>query len=437
MAKITLIGAGSIVFAKNLIGDILLDPALAGSEIHLMDIDGQRLQTAKKLADRMTLQTGSDVKISAGTDRRAALKGADYVITVIQAGGLKAYELDLAIPVKYGIDQAVGDTLGPGGVFRALRTIPVMLDIARDMEELCPGALLMNYVNPMAMITWAVYEATGISTVGLCHSVQGTSMDIASYIGAPYGEVTYKAAGINHMAWFLEYKWNGKDAYPLLFKAMEDPLIYNRDLTKFEVLKYFGSFVTESSYHLSEYLPYFRKSPEIIARIGEIDSWLKKWHGRCFDFASDRQEDFYQKVERQIGGVEQVDMESSHEYGSRIIHAMQTGEVYRINGNVRNTGLITNLPNGCCVEVPCLVDRNGIAPCHVGDLPAQLAALNRTNINVQELAVQSALKGDVDAALHAVLLDPLTSALLTCGEIKAMAMELFAAERDYLPQFKL
>jgi len=435
MVKIVLIGAGSIVFAKNLICDVLLMPELAGCEIYLMDIDAERLDIVRKLAERMVEQFGSKATVKAGTDRRAALANADYIITVFQAGGLKAYEMDFHIPLKYGVNQAVGDTLGPGGVFRALRTIPAMLDICRDMEELCPDGLLMNYVNPMAMVTWAIYKATGIKNVGLCHSVQGTSEDIASYIGAPYEEVTYKAAGINHMAWFLEYTWKGTDVYPLLFEAMKDPSIYNKDLTKFEVMKYFNYFVTESSYHLSEYLPYFRQSGEMIEKIGNIDSWLKKWKGNCYDFANDRQEEFYCKVDRQIKGMEPIDIKKSHEYGARIIQAMEGGSIYSFNGNVKNTGLITNLPWGCCVEVPCMVDKTGIYPCYAGKLPEQLAALNRSSINVQELAVKSALEGNKEAALHAILVDPLTSAILPCDRIKEMVNEMFEAEAGYLPQF--
>ncbi len=435
MAKITIIGAGSVVFTKTLGGDIMLSPELAGSIISLTDIDEERLATAEKMLERMALVLKSDVSVEANLDRREALRGSKYVITTFQQGGLDAYRYDLEIPLKYGVDQAVGDTLGPGGVFRGLRTIPVMLDICRDMEEVCPDALLMNYVNPMSIITWAVNKATGIKMIGLCHSVQGTSEDIAGYCGVPYEEISYTAAGINHMAWFLDLKWKGQDLYPKLRESMDDPEIYQKDMIKFEILNTFKYFVTESSYHFSEYVPYFRRSQEMIDKIGKIDSWLKKWNGRCFDFASDRQEDYYNKLHRQIDGTEEMEIKRSHEYGSEIIKSMETGKAFRINGNVMNKGFITNLPDDCCVEVPCLVEKGVIRPCYVGDLPSQLAALDRSNINVQELAVQAALNGDREAAVMAITLDPLTAACISPEKIEKMVNEMFDAEIGYLPQF--
>jgi len=354
---------------------------------------------------------------------------------MIQIGGLDAYELDVNIPLKYGIKQAVGDTLGPGGVFRGLRTIPVFLDICRDIQELCPDALFINYVNPMAINCWALNKAGGIKNVGLCHSVQGTSEDIARYIEAPYEEISYKCAGVNHMAWFLEYKWNGKDAYPLIREKYNDLNVYNQDLTKFEFLKYYGYFVTESSYHMSEYVPYFRKKDEWIDRIKNIESWLKEDDGsyliRCKRLAKTFNEDM-----DEIVNADKIEVVRTHEYGTYIIHAMETGKPTVINGNVENKGYIKNLPEGCCVEVPCLVDKNGIQPTLIGDLPLQLAALNRTNINVQELAVEGALTGCSDAVCQAIMMDPLTSAVLTLPEIHSMVTEMFEAEKQWLPQFK-
>ncbi|MFA7205569.1 MAG: alpha-glucosidase/alpha-galactosidase [Saccharofermentanales bacterium] len=436
MARITIIGAGSVVFTRTLGGDIMLSPELAGSVIALTDIDEGRLETARKMLERMASTLNSDVTVETYMDRRKALRGSKYVITTFQQGGLEAYRHDLEIPQKYGVDQAVGDTLGPGGVFRGLRTIPVMIDICRDMEKVCPDALLMNYVNPMAIITWAVNKATSIKMIGLCHSVQGTSEDIAGYCGVPYEEVSYTAAGINHMAWFLDLKWKGQDLYPKLREVMNDPGIYQKDMIKFEVLKTFKYFVTESSYHFSEYVPYYRRSQEMIEKIGKIDSWLKKWNGRCFDFASDRQDEYYDKLLRQIDGKEDMEIKRSNEYGCEIIKAMETGKAFRINGNVMNKGFITNLPNDCCVEVPCLVEKDVIRPCYVGDLPPQLAALDRSNINVQELAVKAALTGDREAAVMAITLDPLTAASISPVQIEKMVNEMFDAEIGYLPQFR-
>lgn len=436
MTKITIIGAGSVVFTRTLGGDIMLSPELAGSVIALTDIDEGRLETARKMLERMASTLNSDVTIETYMDRRKALRGSKYVITTFQQGGLLAYRHDLEIPQKYGVDQAVGDTLGPGGVFRGLRTIPVLIDICRDMEEVCPDALLMNYVNPMAIITWAVNKATSIKMIGLCHSVQGTSEDIAGYCGVPCEEVSYTAAGINHMSWFLDLKWKGQDLYPKLCEAMSDPVVYQKDMIKFEVLKTFKYFVTESSYHFSEYVPYYRRSQEMIEKIGKIDSWLKKWNGRCFDFASDRQDEYYDKLLRQIDGKEDMEIKRSHEYGCEIIKAMETGKAFRVNGNVMNKGFITNLPNDCCVEVPCLVEKDVIRPCYVGDLPPQLAALDRSNINVQELAVQAALTGDREAAVMAITLDPLTAASISPVQIEKMVNEMFDAEIGYLPQFR-
>ena len=434
--KVAMIGAGSVVFAKALIYDLLSFPELSGCTISLMDIDAGRLERITKIARMMVEQKGLAAEIEPTMERRKALEMADYVIAMFQIGGLEAYRLDQEIPARYGLDQAVGDTLGPGGVFRALRTIPVLLEICREMEELCPRALLLNYVNPMAMNIWAIHRKSGIAHVGLCHSVQGTAADIARYIGAPIDEVSYKCAGINHMAWFLEYKWKGRDAYPLLREKYYDPQVYRQDIIKFEVLKHFGYFVSESSYHMSEYLSYFRKRKDWLVKIKEIDSWLKNDEGNYYIHCINREKEESEKIERQIRGEESLELVKSHEYGAYIIHSIETGTPRVIYGNVKNTGLITNLPAGCVVEVPVLVDENGLSPCYVGDLPMQLAALNRTNINVQELAVEAALTGNKDAVYQAVMLDPLTSALLTMDEIHRMVSELFAAEADYLPQFR-
>ena len=434
MSKITIIGAGSGVFTRNLVRDILSYPELSGSTISLMDIDASRLEYMRKALQRLVEQEQYPAKLEATLNRKEALKGADYVILIIQVGGLKPFEHDIYIPLKYGVRQAVGDTIGPGGVFRALRTIPVILDIAKDMEELCPEALLLNYVNPMAMNCWALNQETNIKNVGLCHSVQGTAEFLAGIIGVSMEDISYLCAGINHMAWFLRFEANGKDAYPIIREKAKDPEIYTQDVTKFEVLRHFGYYVTESSFHLSEYVPYFRKSDDWINRIHRTHSWHKEYYDGmylhcCLDAAKTLLEDL-----REMAEASYIDPRRSREYCATIIHSLETNSPNVINGNVENKGLITNLPEGCCVEVPCLVNRNGIQPTFVGNLPSQLAALNRTNINVQELAVTGALAADREAVYHAVMMDPLTSAVLDLDEIRQMVDEMFEAEKEYLPE---
>lgn len=446
MPKIVIIGAGSVVFAQKLITDIITFPALRESALALVDIDEERLELITRLTERLKEQEHLPITVEAAKDRRKVLKGAHYVINMIQVGGLDAYRLDVEIPRKYGIDQTVGDTLGPGGVFRALRTIPVLLEICRDIEELCPHALLINYTNPMAMLCWAMNKATRVRNVGLCHSVQGTARTLAEYIGVdvedakqyedeehrffykpmPEG-IDYWVAGINHQAWFLEFRYRGEDAYPLLWKAMENPEIYRRDIVRFEIMRHFGYFVTESSHHMSEYVPYFRKNSELIAKYIP-----ERWD--YYEICRSGLAPYMERIKRQIRGEEPIEIRRSLEYGAYIINAMETGELVRINGNVANTGLIPNLPEGCCVEVPCLVDRLGIHPCFVGDLPPQLASINRININVQELAVEGALQGKKEYIYEAIALDPLTAGILTLDEIRKMVDEMFVAEREYLPE---
>ncbi len=425
MAKITFIGAGSVVFAKRLIMDILSYPELSDCEIALMDINKERLDLIYALTKKIIEKMNSNAKVSATLDRREALDSVDYVINMIQVGGLEMFELDCEIPRKYGIDQTVGDTIGPGGVFRGLRTIPVLLDIARDMEELCPNALFINYSNPMAINCWAMNKATKIKNVGLCHSVQGTAYQLATYIGVDPSKVSYWVAGINHMSWFLEFTLDGEDLYPRLWKAMEDPEIYIKDAVRFEIMKYFDYFVTESTHHMSEYVPYFRRNPE---RIKELIP--KRWD--YLEICKNGWQPHYERIKKEIRGEETLIIERSHEYAASIIYAMETNNPVRINGNVNNDNLITNLPKDCCVEVPCLVDGTGIHPCFVGDLPPQCAALNRTNINLQELTVVAALEKDPRKALQAVMMDPLTSSILEPREIKKMVDEMFQAEKEWI-----
>jgi len=338
---------------------------------------------------------------------------------------------------KYGIVQGIGDTIGPGGVFYGLRHIPVILDICSDMEELCPEAWFLNYTNPMAMICWAVNDHSAVKNIGLCHSVQGTASELARYIGAPLDEVRYWVAGINHMAWFLEFMWRGEDAYTLLRERFKDPAVYSGpdahwagpDIVRVEVFKALGYFPTESSQHLSEYVPWFRKRPELMERFNlnnRLDTLKTMIESRA------RSEE---EMRRLVASGDLIPVERSTEYCSSIIHSMETGTPRRVNVNVSNHGLITNLPQGSCVEVPCLVDGGGVHPCHVGDLPPQCAALNRTNINVQELAVLGAVEKDRELVFRSLLLDPLTSAMLTIDETRRMVDEMFRVEAHLLKGF--
>lgn len=430
MPRIAFIGAGSIVFARNLIVDILSFPALRDSIVSLMDIDPERLEICGQVATAIVDKHKLPAKIEWGTDRRKALDGADYVVTMFQVGGYDAVEMDINIPLKYGVDQDIGDTLGPGGVFRGARSIAVLLDICRDMEELCPDALLVNYSNPMAINCWGLNLGQDkIKSVGLCHSVQGTAHQLADYCKIPFEEVTYWVAGINHMSWFLEYEHNGSDAYPLLRQAMDDPETWKHDKVRFEIMRYFGHFVTESSYHMSEYVPYFRNNP---AMIEELLTPQYNYLRMC-------REDWiphYKYMKKQVTGEEPLpELQISGEYCSHIINAMVTNEPFRFNGNVPNTGLITNLPDGCIVEVPIMVDGTGLRPCFVGDLPPQCAALNRTNINVQHLAAKAAVDNSVDNLFMAIALDPVTAGKLDLRTIKKMVEEMITEERRQRPGF--
>lgn len=439
MTKITLIGAGSVVFARILCGDILLTPALRDCTVALMDIDPSRLERARQIVARLIEQLNVPARVEATLDRREAVRGAQFVITTFQQGGLDAYALDIEIPQRYGVEQCVGDTLGPGGVFRALRSIPVLVGLGREMDEVAPDALLLNYTNPMAANCWGYDVMTGRPHVGLCHSVQGTSEMLAGWLDVPYEEVTYRVAGINHQAWFLEFRRGAEDLTPRLLQAVLDPARRGAEPVRIDLFEHFGHFVTESSGHNSEYLPYWRKTAamvenELVPRFTSPDDY---WYGfgrtgGCLTYCIDRQAEAF--------AADQEDQPAptvrSAEYGARIMEAIVTHQPIRINGNVPNHGLIDNLPAGCCVEVPCLVDGNGIQPTRVGALPTQLAALNRTNVNVQALIVEAAQRGDREAVQHAVMLDPLTAAACTLPQIRAMVEEMLAAQQQWLPQFE-
>jgi alpha-galactosidase len=439
MTKITFIGAGSLGFTSELVRDILTFPLLQDATISLMDIDAERLAWAKRGVEKLVAAGHHPAKVEATLDRAEALQDADVVLTTILAGSTEVWRHDVEIPKKYGVDINVGDTRGPSGIFRFLRTVNPMLDIVRDMEKCCPDAVLLNYTNPMAMLCSALQRQTFISVTGLCHSVQGTAMMLAEWIGAPFGEIDYLCAGINHQAWYLEYKWNGQDAYPLIHKAItERPEVYNEEQVRNEMYLALGYFVTESSGHNSEYNWWFRKRPDLIERYcthgtgwnpGEYAYILKEYQHNEATWK-------VQVRERLARSLEPEDLQRGHEYAAHIIDALQGGEMFKFNGNVRNTHLITNLPESACVEVPVLVDKAGFHPIHVGALPPECALLTQLSSGIEEMAINASLEGDPIAVYRAICHDPLTASVLSLAEIKAMTNELFAQHKDYMPQFK-
>ena len=432
MAKIAMIGAGSLVFCKTLMSDFLATPALSGSEFRLMALSHKRLDKMKAFVERMIADNQVDARVTSTTDRREALRGADYVVAMIQVGGVEGFRHDYEIPMRHGVDNCIGDTMGPGGIFRAQRHIPALLEIAKEMRELCPKAILFNYANPMAMCCWALGTVPGLSFIGLCHGVQTTMDLIASYTGHKKEEIDFVAAGINHMAWFLRLEHRGVDLYPALKANFERPGFYVNEKVRGEVMRHFGYFMTESTGHLSEYLPYFRKNGRALADYCDEPA---------FGGESGAYYHYCKMIDEKFQKLDPLSIEStklgarSAEYCSHIIEAKETGQIFRLNGNVRNDGYITNLPPGCCVEVPIYVDRTGLHPTSVGALPSPLAALNMTNVLVQGLSVEAALSGDTELLVQACALDPLTAAVLTLGEIREMTSELLEAERDWLPQF--
>ncbi|MBC2602711.1 alpha-galactosidase [Puniceicoccus vermicola] len=418
--KITLIGAGSVVFAKTLIGDILQFPELSDSTICLMDVDPERLKVADIMMKRVARKLGVNPTIVSTLDRREAVKDAKYVICTIQVGGFKpSTVVDFEIPKKYGLRQTIADTLGIGGIFRGLRTIPVLLGISRDIEELAhPDCLFLNYTNPMAMNCWAVDEAVGIPHVGLCHSVFGTARMLASHANLNYDDVSYLVAGINHMAFFLKFQYQGQDAYPLLFKALNDP-DRHYELVRYEMMRRLGYFVTESSEHQSEYVPHFiHFGEEMVDRYKiPLDEYIRRCEAIIASW-----KDTEAKLIGEEGEIEVK--EQSHEYGSFIIHSIETNTPRTVYGNVPNQGLIDNLLQGCCVEVPCLVDGTGLNPVKIGELPPQLAAICMSNVNVQRLTVSAALTGKREHIYQAAMADPHTAASLPLDKIWAMCDEL-------------
>lgn len=424
--KITFIGAGSVEFTGMLIADILGYPELREVEISLHDIDRERLETAEGVARATASQLGATPAIESHLDRRAALDGADYAINMVQVGGHAATVLDHEIPARYGLRQTIGDTLGVGGVFRALRTIPVMEGIARDMAEVCPGAWLLNYTNPMVMLCWATYAGTPQSKiVGLCHSVQNTTQELAELVGVPFEDVDFFGAGVNHQAFILSFERGGEDLYPLLDEAIErDPELLRR--VRVQMYKRLGFFPTESSEHSAEYLPWLLRDDEAIER---YRLWIAEYVTRSEENLAE-----YEATRKRLADGEPLEIDPSDEYAPEIIHSIETGTPRVIYGNVRNTALIDNLPADACVEVPCLVDGSGLHPVRVGGLPAQLAALNRTYLNVAELTVRAALEGSPDHVRQAVMLDPNAAATLSLDAIWDMCDELTVAHGDAMPE---
>jgi len=429
MPRIVMIGAGSIAFARRLFIDIVSDPALQDGAYVFVDIDEDKLAAISHYGREVVKQHQLPTEVLSTTDRAEALDGADVVITAIAVGDETARQADVFIPQRYGVEQMVGDTIGPGGVFKGLRTVPAQLAICRDIEKYCPEAWLLNYTNPMAIATWAMNAATRVQLVGLCHSVQGTSRQLAGYMDVPYEELDYWVAGINHMAWFLTLERNGEDLYPRLREAMQDPEVYKKDIIRFEVLRHFDYFVTESTRHMGEYVPYFYKTKEHLPTWGlEAREYREGW-------SAERWQKHAERLQEELSGSEPVQLRSSEEYAVRIIRSLTTGEPCRINASVLNHGIIDNLPDGSCVEVPCMVERRAIRPCRVGALPPQLAALNRSNIALQQSAVEAILERDLRKAYYAVALDPLTSAILTLGEIRSMFDEMVEAQREWLADY--
>jgi alpha-galactosidase len=432
MPKVTFIGAGSAVFARQLMTDVLAVDGLEEGTFALVDIDSRRLQLAKAIAERLVELSGKRWRVEASTQRVDVLTGSDYVINSIEVAGLQNVRHDYEIPLRYGVDQCIGDTIGPGGIFKALRTGPAWLEIVSDVARVAPRAVVMNYTNPMSILTLAALKATDLQMVGLCHSVQGSSRQLAGYLGIPYEEMTWQCAGINHNAWFTKLEHNGQDLYPLLRERAQTPEIYEKDAVRFEVMLHLGAFVTESSGHFSEYVPYFRKRPDLVQKytragyLGESGFYANNWPQ--WRRAND------ELIASMLRGDQPVPRERGHEYGSNIIEAMEGGRPASIHGNVRNERWIDNLPDGC-VEVECDVDHRGIHPRNVGRLPEQLAALNRAHMAVHELVVDALLERNRAKAKYALMLDPLTAAVCSLEEIDRLFEEMWAAERESLDAF--
>jgi alpha-galactosidase len=426
MTKIVFIGAGSVEFTRNVLSDLLTSPELGPLAISLHDVDGERLETASRMARWIAARTGAAARIESHLERRAALDGADYVVNEIQVGGYRATRLDFDIPARYGLRQTIADTIGIGGIFRGLRTVPVVVGIADDMAEVCPQALLLNYTNPMAMLPWAIQRGSPFQRViGLCHSVRDTHRFLAGLVGVPVDQIAFVTAGVNHQAFVLTFEHKGQDLYPRLDRAIaRDPELARR--VRVELYRRFGYFPTESSEHSAEYLPWFLRHDELVERFRiPVGDYLR---------ISEDNLDEHADMKARLDGGRGFEIEATHELASEVIHSIETGTRRVVYGNVPNRGLIENLPAGSCVEVPCLVDRAGMQPLRIGALPAQLAALNRTFLNVVELTVLAALEQRRDHVYQAAMLDPNTAATLTPDQIVALCDELIEAHGDLIPE---
>ncbi len=434
MPKITFMGAGSTVFAKNVLGDSMCTPALEDSVIALYDIDPKRLSESHLMLSAINNNLGGKARIETycGVEnRKDALRGANYVVNAIQVGLYEPCTVtDFEIPKKYGLRQTIADTMGIGGIFRALRTIPVMFDFARDMEEVCPNAWFLNYTNPMAMLSGAMQRFTGVKTVGLCHSVQSCVPGLLKHLEMEYDDtIQWKIAGINHMSWLLEVTKNGQDLYPEIKRRAAAITEKHTDMVRFELMKRFGYYVTESSEHNAEYHPFFIKDkyPELIER---FNIPLDEYPRRCVEQIAK-----WEKQRDELTKDPTLTHTRSKEYASRIMEAMETNQPFKFGGNVINTGLIPNLPANACVEVPCMADASGVVPTFVGDLPEQCAALNRSNINVQLLTIEAAVTLKKECIYQAAMLDPHCQSELSIDDIVAMCDDLIAAHEGWLPQY--
>jgi len=434
--KIAFIGAGSLGFTRELARDILTFPLLEGSELRLMDIDAERLAFAEGAVSRIARESGKPARVLATMDRAEALDGADAVLCTILAGRTEVWRRDIEIPMSYGVDLCVGDTRGPSGIFRYLRSAPVMESIARDMERLCPEAVLLNYTNPMAMLCNDLQKTSSIAVTGLCHSVQGTAMMLAGWIGAPYEEVDYVCAGINHQAWYKEFRWKGEDAYPLIREAVERPEVYAEEPVRNELFKAFGYYVTESSGHNSEYNPWFRKRKDLIEKYCRGTGWNPGEHAAILSEYLATEATWKDEARSWLDPRTPLDLERGEEYAAWILNALAGGETFRFNGNVQNRGYVTSLPEGACVEVPVYADRSGLHPVSVGELPPPCVMLTRLSSSIEEAAVRASMTGDARLVYQAIAHDPLTSAVLSLAEIRDMVREMLAANREWLPQFE-
>jgi alpha-galactosidase len=434
MPKVTMVGAGSAVFARTVMTDILAVDGLDTGTFALVDIDPERLELARNIAERLVDLSGKRWTVEASTDRREVLAGSNYIVNSIEVAGLQNVRADYDIPLRYGVDQCIGDTIGPGGIFKALRTGPAWLDIIADVTRLAPEAMVLNYTNPMSILTLAAARSTDVPVIGLCHSVQGTSRLLADYLQVPYDELDWKCAGINHNAWFTKLEHNGDDLYPLLRRRAADPEIYEQDPVRFEVMLHLGAFVTESSGHFSEYVPYFRKRPDLVAKyarpgyLGESGFYANNWPRWR------REND--ERIHAMLSGEAEVPKATRHEYASWIIEAIECDRATSVHGNVTNDGAIENLPDSGCVEVECRISAEGVQPVRFGRIPEQLAALNRAHMAVHELVVEALLERDRQKAKYALMIDPLTAAVCSLEEIDRLFDEMWNAEREFLLPFE-